>query len=69
MVKVLSERLSKAEALLGLTPPTVQAEVGGLTSSTKAAKMPEQNEAGTVENEPTVTKNARERAANVAVPQ
>lgn len=69
MVQVLSERLAKAEALLGLSQPVVQPEAGGSASSTKAAKMPEQNEAGTVENEPAITKNARERAANVAVPQ
>ena len=69
MVQVLSERLAKAESMLGLAQSQAQPTPDGAGAPQRAAKMPEQNELGTVDTEPTIVKNAKERAANVAVPQ
>ena len=69
MVQVLSERLAKAESMLGLTQSQAQPTPDGAGAPQRAAKMPEQNELGTVDTEPAIVKNAKERAANVAVPQ
>jgi hypothetical protein len=67
MVQVLSERLAKAEAILGVrnTAPSAQS-VG--KARTGNAEIPELNAEGTVTEEPENIKKARERAATSAIP-
>lgn len=67
MVSVLSERLAQAEAALGIRSGGVGGAVSG--GGATDASLPEQNASGGVSEEPTITKNARERAAEVAIPK
>lgn len=67
MVKVLSERLAKAEAMLGVRNTATAAQSAG-KARTGNAEIPELNAEGTVAEEPENIKKARERAATSAIP-
>jgi hypothetical protein len=67
MVKVLSERLAKAEAMIGVGAP-MQSR-GASVPSGRTAEMPEQNAEGVVSEESGVTKKARERSAATTIPR
>lgn len=63
----LSERLAKAEAALGLGNMTVNA--ASSQGETRNIEIPKQNADGVVSGESSITKKARERAAEVAQPR
>lgn len=67
MVLTLSERLARAEAMLGVR------QSGGVSGSGTSAsgniEMPEQNAEGVVAEESGVTKKARERSAETIIPR
>ena len=66
MVTVLSERLAKAEAALGLG---VSAQQGAGRTLTGDAKMPEQNNMGVVHEESGITAKARKESAESTQPR
>lgn len=67
MVLTLSERLARAEAMLGVR------QSGGVSGSGTSApgnvEMPEQNAEGVVDEEPEITKKARQRSAETIIPR
>jgi hypothetical protein len=67
MLQILTERLAKAEAMLGISQ---QMNSGAKSMSPGGkAEMPEQNEEGVVSEESSVTKKARERSAQSTIPR
>ena len=68
MVLTLSERLARAEAMLGVGAPQAS---GGTEADAlpKEAEMPEKNASGVVTEESGVTEKARERAAQTTMPR
>ena len=69
MVETLSQRLARAESALGISNAAGRGASGASSFQNSGLDMPKQNSEGVVSEESSVTKKARERSAQTAMPR